>query len=130
MALLLVALLHIEQPDPTGIDIGPESVARLYDLLPAGSFVAVSHMTNDGVPGEVSDKLLDLRHLYAPTCISVNWRSHAKIEALLDDLEVVEPGWKWVTEWRPEETGPSAQAVSFPTPEHAAVWAGVAQKPY
>lgn len=130
VALLLVALLHIEQPDASGIDIGPESVARLYDRLPAGSYVAVSHMTNDGVPGDVSDKLLDLRHLYAPTCISVNWRSHAKIEALLDDLDVVEPGWQWVTEWRPEETGPNAPAVAFPSPAHAAVWAGVGQKPY
>lgn len=130
VALLLVALLHIEQPDASGIDIGPESVAKLYERLPAGSYVAVSHMTNDGVPGEVSDQLLDLRHLYTPTCISVNWRSHAKIEALLDDLDVVEPGWQWVTEWRPEETGPSAPAVSFPTPAHAAVWAGVGQKPY
>jgi len=130
VALLLVALLHIEQPDASGIDIGPESVARLYDLLPAGSYVAVSHMTADGVPGEVRDKLLDLRHLYDPTCISVNWRSHAKIEALLDDLDVVEPGWQWVTEWRPEETGPNAPDVSFPSPAHAAVWAGVGQKPY
>ncbi len=130
VALLLVALLHIEQPDASGIDVGPESVARLYEHLPAGSYVAVSHMTNDGVPDDVSDKLLDLRHLYAPTCISVNWRSHAKIEALLDDLDVVEPGWQWVTEWRPEETGPSAPAVSFPSPAHAAVWAGVGQKPY
>ena len=130
VALLLVALLHIEQPDASGIDVGPESVARLYEHLPAGSYVAVSHMTNDGVPGEVSDRLLDLRHLYAPTCISVNWRSHAKIEALLDDLDVVGPGWQWVTEWRPEETGPSAPTVSFPTPAHAAVWAGVGQKPY
>lgn len=130
VALLLVALLHIEQPDASGIDIGPDSVARLYEYLPAGSYVAVSHMTNDSVPDEVSDRLLDLRHLYAPTCISVNWRSHAKIEAFLDDLDVVEPGWQWVTEWRPEETGPSAPDVSFPSPAHAAVWAGVGQKPY
>jgi hypothetical protein len=130
VALLLIAVLHVHQPgqDHT-TDIGAESVARFRELLPAGSYLAVSHITDDGVPPELDDKLVELKRMYDTSSSSnVIWRPRADIEAMLGDFELVEPGWTWSTEWRPEETGPRATLIRFPTPSHAVIWAGVGQK--
>lgn len=131
IALLLIAVLHVHQPGPDGVtDIGPESVARLRELLPSGSYLGMSHITDEGVPPEVGAQLVELKRMY-DTSSSSNaiWRSHADIEAMFGDFVVVEPGWTWLTEWRPEETGPSVRPIAFPTPNHAVGWAGAARKP-
>lgn len=130
VALLLIAVLHVHQPGADGTtDIGAESVARFRELLPAGSYLAVSHITDDGVPPELDDKLVELKRMYDTSSSSdVIWRPRAGIEAMLGDFEPVEPGWTWTTEWRPEETGPQATLIRFPTPSHAAIWSGVGQK--
>jgi hypothetical protein len=130
VALLLIAVLHVHQPGPDRTtDIGAESVARFRELLPAGSYLAVSHITDDGVPPELDDKLVELKRMYDTSSSSnVIWRPRAEIEAMLGDFELVEPGWTWTTEWRPEETGPQATLIGFPTPSHAAIWSGVGQK--
>jgi hypothetical protein len=130
VALLLIAVLHVHQPGTDGTtDIGADSVARFRELLPAGSYLAVSHITDDGVPPELDDKLVELKRMYDTSSSSdVIWRPRADIEAMLGDFEPVEPGWTWTTEWRPEETGPHATLIRFPTPSHAAIWSGVGQK--
>lgn len=131
IALLLIAVLHVHQPGPDGVtDIGPESVARLRELLPTGSYIGMSHITDEGVPPEVGTQLVELKRMY-DTSSSSNaiWRSHAEIEAMFGDFVLVEPGWTWLTEWRPEETGPSVRPIAFPTPNHAVGWAGAGQKP-
>ena len=131
IALLLIAMLHVHQPGPDGVtDIGPESVARLRELLPAGSYLGMSHITDEGVPPEVGENLVELKRMY-DTSSSSNaiWRGHEDIEAMLGDFELVEPGWTWLTEWRPEETGPSVRSIAFPTPNHAVGWAGAGRKP-
>jgi hypothetical protein len=130
IALLLIAVLHVHQPGADGVtDIGAESVARLRELLPAGSYLGITHITDEGVPPEVGANLVELKRMY-DTSSSSNaiWRSHAEIEALLGDFELVEPGWSWLTEWRPEETGPTVRSIAFPTPNHAVGWAGVGRK--
>ena len=131
IALLLIAVLHVHQPGPDGVtDIGPESVARLRELLPSGSYIGMSHITDEDVPPEVGAQLVELKRMY-DTSSSSNaiWRSHADIEAMFGDFVLVEPGWTWLTEWRPEETGPSVRSIAFPTPNHAVGWAGAARKP-
>jgi hypothetical protein len=129
IALLLIAVLHVHQPGPDGTDIGPASVARLRQRLPAGSYLGMSHITDEGVPPDVGEKLVELKRMY-DTSSSSNaiWRSHKDIEAMLGDFEVVEPGWTWLTEWHPEETGPTVRPIAFPTPNHAVGWAGVGKK--
>jgi hypothetical protein len=131
IALLLIAVLHVHQPGPDGVtDIGPESVARLRELLPAGSYLGLSHITDEGVPPEVGEKLVELKRMYDTSSSSNGiWRGHKDIEALLGDFELVEPGWSWLTEWRPEETGPNVRSIAFPTPNHAVGWAGAGRKP-
>ncbi|HEX6352799.1 SAM-dependent methyltransferase [Actinophytocola sp.] len=131
IALLLIAVLHVHQPGPDGVtDIGPKSVARLRDRLPVGSYLGMSHITDEGVPPDVGENLVELKRMY-DTSSSSNaiWRSHKDIEAMLGDFEVLEPGWTWLTEWHPEETGPTVRPIAFPTPNHAVGWAGVGRKP-
>jgi hypothetical protein len=131
IALLLIAVLHVHQPGPDGVtDIGPESVARLRELLPAGSYLGMSHITDEDVPPDVGENLVELKRMYDTSSSSNGiWRAHKDIEAMLGDFEVVAPGWTWLTEWRPEETGPSVRPIAFPTPNHAVGWAGVGRKP-
>lgn len=130
VALLLIAVLHVHQPGPDNkTDIGAESVARLRELLPAGSYLAISHLTNDSVPAELENRIAELKRMYDTSSSSnIIVRTHAEIAALLDDFQLVEPGWTWSTEWRPEETGPKAPAITFETPSHAVIWSGVGQK--
>ncbi len=129
VALLLIAILHVHQPDTDGDDIGPEAVARLRELLPLGSFMAISHITDEGVPDELGDKLVDLKRMYDESSSSdVIWRPRADIEAMLDNFQLVEPGWTWTPEWHPEETGPNVRKVTFRTPNESVIWAGVGQK--
>jgi len=130
IALLLIAVLHVAQPGEDGTEIGPDAVARLRDLLPSGSYLALSHITDDGVPDEVQGKLVDLKKMYDESSSSdVIWRSRPNIQAMLGDFELVEPGWTWTPEWHPEETGPTAKHIDFATPAHAVIWAGVGRKP-
>ncbi|TDV56567.1 SAM-dependent methyltransferase [Actinophytocola oryzae] len=130
IALLLIAVLHVHQPGSDGVtDIGPESVARLRELLPVGSYLAMTHITDEGVPPEVGEKLVELKRMYDTSSSSdAIWRSHRDIEAMLGDFAVLEPGWTWLTEWHPEETGPTVRPIAFPTPNHAVGWAGVGRK--
>ncbi|WP_184812673.1 SAM-dependent methyltransferase [Actinophytocola algeriensis] len=130
VALLLIAVLHVHQPGADGVtDIGPASVARLRELLPVGSYLAMSHITDEGVPPEVGANLVELKRMYDTSSSSNGiWRAHKDIEAMLGDFELVEPGWAWLPEWRPEETGPTVRSIAFPTPNHAVGWAGVGKK--
>lgn len=129
IALLLIAVLHVHQPGPDGSDVGARSVARFRELLPAGSYLAISHITDEGIPADLEESLAELRNMY-DTSSSSNafFRSRAEIGALFGDFEPVEPGLTWIPSWRPEETGPGAHDISFPTPSHALLWCGVGRK--
>jgi S-adenosyl methyltransferase len=129
IAMLLIAVLHVQQPNQRGVDVGPDAVADLRDRLPRGAYLAISHATDDGVPPDLARELGDIKNLYDTSSSSnVIWRKHEDIEALLGDFEVVEPGWAWTSEWRPEESSASAPTITFPAPNHAVIWAGVGKK--
>lgn len=129
IALLLIAVMHVQQPDRRGREVGPDSVARLRELLPAGSYLALSHGTDDGVPPDLAKGMADIKALYdASSSSNVVWRPRADVEALLGDFEMVEPGWSWTGEWHPEESGASAPQITFDAPSCAFIWAGVGKK--
>lgn len=128
IALLLIAVLHVQQL-ADGKEVGPDSVARLRALLPAGSYLALTHATDDGVPAEMASQMADIKQLYDSSSSSkVVWRPREDIETLLGDYEVVAPGWCWTGEWRPEETGAGAPSVTFRSSNYAIAWAGVGRK--
>jgi hypothetical protein len=129
IALLVIAVLHVQQPGPDGVDVGPRALARYRELLCPGSYLAVSHITDDGVPEDVAARLVDLKRMYDTASSPVVWRSRAEIRALLGDFDLVPPGMGWTPSWHPEETGPNSPAIEFDRPNEAVIWAGVGRKP-
>jgi hypothetical protein len=92
VALILAAILHFipDQDDPYGI------VARLVDALPKGSYLVMSHATNDFLaPDEVAEILAGR---YGPFFA----RSEAEFARFFDGFELVPPGIVSAAEWRAE----------------------------
>jgi hypothetical protein len=114
VGLLLLGILHnvSDDYDPHGI------VRRLVQAIPAGSYLAVCHLTADVYP-ELADfaKALNERQLDAPLVL----RDHAQVTSFFDGLDLVEPGVVQLSKWRPQ-SGYEASAA-------AALWGGVARKP-
>ncbi|GDY32072.1 SAM-dependent methyltransferase [Gandjariella thermophila] len=129
IALLLVAVLHVQQPGPDGVDIGPQAVARYRELLSPGSYLVLSHVSDDGVPAEVGRGLVDLKRMYDTSSSPVVWRSRTDFGALFGDFELVEPGLVWTPTWHPEETSPNSPEIEFGTPAESVILCGVGRKP-
>jgi hypothetical protein len=114
VGLLLLGILHNvgDQYDPRGI------VRKLVQAIPAGSYLAISHLTADIYP-EVADfaAALNERQLDAPLVL----RDHAQVSGFFEGLDLVEPGVVQISKWRPQ-TELESQAA-------AGLWGGVARKP-
>jgi hypothetical protein len=114
VAVLLLAVLHLI-PDA---DCPAAIVSRLVEGLASASYVAISHMTSDFAPDEVT-AAAKVYNALAP--IPVTARSHTEVTAMFGDLLLVAPGVVPITEWRPDD--PSQYAL------HADLYAGVARTP-
>jgi S-adenosyl methyltransferase len=80
-----------DSEDPYGI------VARLVGALPEGSYLVVSHATNDFLtPQEVAE-------IVAGRYGSFYARSEAEFTRFLEGCELVSPGIVSVAEWRAED---------------------------
>lgn len=128
VALLMIAVLHVQQRDQHDQDIGEQITAIYRDLLPAGSYLAISHITNENVPDSMKEQLTELKKMYDTSSSPVIWRSHQQISDLFGDFELLEPGLTWTPSWLPEEASANAQIVSFDEPRQSAIFAGVARK--
>lgn len=85
--------------------------------------------TDEGVPEEIADKLVEVKALYDASSNPVVWRKRAEIRELLGDFEPVEPGMTWTALWHPEESSPNSPKLDFTSPEESVIWVGVARKP-
>ena len=111
IGLVVVAIMHFisDAEDAHGL------VARLVDAVPSGSYLAVSHLASDMVPGLVE--------LYAgiseKTQETFILRDREEFTRFFDGLELVDPGVTLVASWRgrPPESGPDI------------FYAGVGRKP-
>jgi S-adenosyl methyltransferase len=114
VAVLLIAVLHLirDEDDPAAI------IARLMAAVPAGSFLAISHVPNDMHTAAMSNMSERLNRLLAQPS---TYRSRAQVTGFFDGLELVPPGVVPIQQWRPA-TPEEASAV-------AAMWGGVAKKP-
>jgi hypothetical protein len=101
VAVLLLAVLHFL---PEGDEPG-KVVAALAGELAAGSCVAISHLTADFVPEQVSDAT---RAYNAQVSVPVTPRTHAQVTALFGGLPLTAPGVVRVTEWRADGRSPIA----------------------
>lgn len=95
VALTIIAVLHWlpEEQDAYAI------VRRLLDALPAGSYLAISHGTDDFAPDAARTVARDFRSAGAQTTS----RSRAEVVRFFDGLEIVEPGLQVVQRWRPAD---------------------------
>jgi SAM-dependent methyltransferase len=105
VAVLLVAVLHFipGAEDPAGI------VEELAEALAPGSFIAISHLTADFAPDQVTSGVAAYNSL-VPAGITA--RSHSQVTALLSGLSLVPPGVVPMAEWRPV-TGYRPQATDM-----------------
>ena len=114
VAVMLVAVLHLISDDDNPCQI----VKTLMDAVPAGSYLAVSHLANDLHREQMAELA---RGFNEQAAVKVILRDRAEISRFFNGLEVVDPGIAKISEWRPrsevERTAP------------AILWAGVARKP-
>lgn len=104
VALSLVAVLHWlpKDPDPYAI------VARLVGALPSGSYLALSHGTNDFQPAAIREVAEDFESKGS----DVNARSKDEVLRFFDGLELVEPGLQVVQKWRPDPLDIGARTIA------------------
>lgn len=129
IALLMLAVLHAGQPDRTGRDVSHQSVARFRELLPRGSYLAISHGSIDGVPAHIAEEAKRAVAMFEHSTSRLVLRSRAEIERFMGEFVLVEPGMVWTPQWRPtEQTANLLRPVVFTDPSESIVWAGVARK--
>jgi len=132
VAILLIAVLHVQQPasqqsGDTG-DVGPAAVARYREIVPRGSYLAISHITDEGVPSAYDEPLIKLKELYDQKSSPVVWRNHRDISGLFGDFALIPPGLTWTTDWHPEDRSPTEPKIEFATPNESLIMAGVGRK--
>ena len=111
-AVILFGILHLfsDAEDPRGV------VGQLMAPLPPGSYLAVSHLGKD----LQSDEMIEtFKRINTRMAEQVTLRSHDEVAALLDGLDLVEPGVVPATQWRPDPGAADAPSQ---------VWVGVARK--
>ncbi|MET7288048.1 SAM-dependent methyltransferase [Streptomyces sp. NPDC005573] len=111
VALLLASVLHFL----TGSDEPGRVVATLRDALPAGSFLVLSHATDDFADRSAA------RAVYGRATASLNLRSHAEVERLFDGFTLLDPGLVQAPFWRPDAPPPARS-------REVGIYAGVARK--
>jgi hypothetical protein len=98
IAVLLVALLHFVADDTEAF----AAVERVRGALVPGSYLVVSHVTDDGQQFS-QEGVKDVEEAYRNRAATTGrLRSRAEIGQFFEGLDLVEPGLVWVPEWRPE----------------------------
>lgn len=117
VALMLVSVLHFVTDDT----VAHRAVRALLDVLPAGSYLVLSHATNDFMPAEAVDGIAAADRA---TRVDFGFRTREQIAAFADGLQLIEPGVVSTAEWRPD---PGDQPL--PAREDTAGWCLLARKP-
>lgn len=94
IGLLMVAVFHFIPDSLHPADI----VARYREALPAGSLVALSHLTADHAPREMAAVTEAMKNSRDP----MYFRPYAEVAALFDGLELIDPGVVSAPLWHPE----------------------------
>ncbi|XVQ06696.1 SAM-dependent methyltransferase [Spirillospora sp. CA-255316] len=106
VAVLSVALFHFitDSENPGGI------LAAFRERLCPGSYLALSHLTNDGLP---ADEIARVEEVYQQATSPIVFRPPEQIAGFLAGFELVDPGltrpWKWRPGYGPE--GPQTESL-------------------
>jgi transcriptional regulator with XRE-family HTH domain len=124
IGLIMSAVLHFI-PDE---DVWP-ALQRYRDLLPRGSRLAISHVSDDGVPEDVLPKIRAFTQQYQKTSTPGTLRSFGEIQRFFGDFQMEPPGLVWLPEWHPDAAASPHTAGEFAdTPAKACIRGGVAVK--
>jgi hypothetical protein len=115
VALTLVAVVHWLHREHDPHDI----VARLLGALAPGSFLTLTHVTDDFE----QDAISEISAMFARSGSDVNAVGKDEVIRFFDGLELVEPGVQLVHRWRPDGTVDEVGDAGIP------LYAGVARKP-
>lgn len=116
IAVLVVGLFHFISDADDPLDV----LRRLTAPLASGSYLAMSHLTNDGAQDMNSMEEINRR-----AGIDVTVRTRQQVEALFEGFDLVEPGVVWVPQWHPE----SPLDILSDHPEMSANYGGLGRKP-
>ncbi|MEV0465913.1 SAM-dependent methyltransferase [Nocardia tengchongensis] len=95
VGILLIAVLHL-----MGDEFAPaEKVAALHAAAPAGSYVAISHLTSATRPDDAAKLVENSRDV---SRIGLRFRTRDEITALFGAWQLIEPGVVELPLWRPE----------------------------
>src|SRR5436190_320970 len=113
VALMLLAILQFipDEQDPAGL------VSRLVAALPSGSYLVISHPTDDFNPNRGES----IKRYNERVADQATLRDQAGTTRFFAGLDLVEPGVVPVASWRPD----SDYLASMPS----SMWCGVARKP-
>ena len=113
IAVMLIGVLHCvpDADDPVGL------VRRLFDALPAGSYLVIAHPASDIHASQVGTATNRLNQVMADP---VTMRSHAQVARFFDGLDLVEPGLVQLHRWRADPADPDVELANY---------GGVARKP-
>ncbi|HXR70307.1 SAM-dependent methyltransferase [Actinocrinis sp.] len=104
IGVLLVAVLHFvkHQENPHAL------VDRLKQIMVPGSYLVLSHGTNDFEPERANSAVAGYNRASAPFVL----RNRQEITRFFDGLELVEPGVVQIPWWQPDaEVGPDAEQI-------------------
>lgn len=116
LGLMMVAVLHYVA-DEDGIS---DIMARYKSVLAPGSFLAISHTTEDPRP-EIEAVI---KKVFEEAGSPVIHRDRDEVAALFGGLEILEPGVVWTPEWHPDESD-----ALHAEPFRSATFAAVARMP-
>ena len=118
IGVLLLFLLHFVTDNEQAYNL----VHTVRDLVPSGSYFAITHGTYENAGPDVAERV---EGLYARSPTPTRIRSRAEIAVFFEGLEMIEPGLVYSPVWRAE--GP--EDLFLDTPQRAHTFGGVAYKP-
>lgn len=95
VAVLILAVLHFVPEDEQAYGL----VSAIREALTRGSYVAISHASDEKIAAEVEAQG---QQLYSHTPTPGRMRSRTEITRFFEGLALVDPGLVWAPLWRPE----------------------------
>jgi len=107
VAVLCTSTLHFiaDEAEPHGF------IAEYRDHLAPGSYLAITHAIGTE---ELAQERRGAEAVYRQASSQLHVRSLADVLRFFDGLELIEPGFTWLAEWRPEQgTAPTGRLHSM-----------------
>ncbi|MHA6800546.1 SAM-dependent methyltransferase [Bounagaea algeriensis] len=97
VAVMMIAVVHFVDEDAQPGEI----IRRYHERVAPGSYLGFSHVTGDDYP----EGTRGLVELYENSSNPGTLRSRSRVEQLLSDFSLVDPGVVYAPEWRPDAPG-------------------------